>query len=441
MGRIVLTTVGSFGDLHPKIAIAVELRKRGHDIVFATHKEYQAKLEGLGFAFHRMRPDCSALSDPIEMARMMDLRKGQEYVIRHWILPSLRDTFDDLMTCATHADFIIAGEGVMAARLVAETMRIPWACTVLQPLSFLSVYDPFVLPGIPFPGKLRRFGTTANKLLIGLIKAVTKSWAAPVQQLRGELGLPPLKGNLFVDDKYSPHLVLALFSEVLARPQPDWAPGTVVTGFPFYDGSDAGAELAPKLKNFLKSGPPPIVFTLGSSAVMTPGSFFEESILAVRQLKRRAVLLVGKNPSPQNLTDEIMALDYAPYSHVFPHACAIVHQGGIGTTAQALRAGRPTLVMPYSLDQPDNAARVDRLGTSRTIPRKEYAAVRVAKELRELLERPDYAIKADKFGRIIQAEDAVGVACDAIESRLSRDGVEQPDAPIAKRAHPQVGTY
>ncbi len=95
-----------------------------------------------------------------------------------------------------------------------------------------------------------------------------------------------------------------------------------------------------------------------------------------------------------------------------------MHQGGIGTTAQALRASRPTLIMPYSHDQPDNAARIQRLGTSRTISRKQYSASRVVKELSELLENPSYSTKASEIGRIIQAEDGVGVACDAIEKQL-----------------------
>jgi rhamnosyltransferase subunit B len=112
---------------------------------------------------------------------------------------------------------------------------------------------------------------------------------------------------------------------------------------------------------------PPIIFTLGSAAVVTPGTFYQDSIESAKQLNRRAVLLIGNNPPPTNLPEEMIAVDYVPYSQILPHACAIVHQGGIGTTAQALRAGIPTLVIPYGNDQPDNAARVEHLGTSRTI--------------------------------------------------------------------------
>ncbi|MBD1841849.1 glycosyltransferase family 1 protein [Cyanobacteria bacterium FACHB-63] len=418
MSRIVLTTIGSFGDLHPKIAIALELRKRGHDVVFATHKEYQNKIEALGFEFHRMRPDNTALDDPQEMARMMDLKTGTEYVIKNWVCANLRETYSDLMDGAKDANFMVAGEGVVAARLVAEKLEIPWAFAVLQPASFLSVYDPSVLPILPFLAKLRGLGSLANRGIIRLSKVLSKSWAEPIHQLRRELGLPPLAGSPFIDDKYSPYLVLALFSSVFAKPQPDWAKNTVLTGFAFYDGNEGETELAPKLQQFLDRGDPPIVFTLGSAAVMAPGRFYQESVQAVKQLNRRAVLLMGKNTPPEDLPENIFAMSYVPYSQIFPRACAIVHQGGIGTTAQALRAGRPALVMPCSHDQPDNAARVERLGTSRIIPRKQYSAEQVVKQLRELLGSPDYAAKAAEIGGIIRAEDGVGLACDSIEKQL-----------------------
>ncbi|OLP18579.1 glycosyl transferase [Leptolyngbya sp. 'hensonii'] len=418
MSRIVLTTIGSFGDLHPKIAIALELRKRGHDVVFATHKEYQDKIEALGFEFHRMRPDNTALNDPQEMARMMDLKTGTEYVIKNWVCANLRETYIDLMDSAKDADFIITGEGVVAARLVAEKLEIPWAFAVLQPASFLSVYDPSVLPILPFLAKLRGLGSLANRGIIQLSKVLSKSWAEPIHQLRHEIGLPPLTGNPFIDDKYSPYLVLALFSSVFAKPQPDWAENTVLTGFAFYDGNEGKTELALELQQFLDRGDPPIVFTLGSAAVMAPGRFYQESVEAATQLNRRAVLLMGKNVPPNVLPESVFTTSYVPYSQIFPRACAIVHQGGIGTTAQALRAGRPTLVMPYSHDQPDNAARVERLGTSRTIPRKQYTAEQVAKQLRQLLENPSYAAKASEIGGIIRAENGVDVAYDAIEKQL-----------------------
>jgi rhamnosyltransferase subunit B len=417
MSRIVLTTIGSLGDLHPMIAMGLELRDRGHEIVFATLKDYQAKIESLGFEFHSLRPDHISPEDPEMMALMMDLQKGTERIVCDYIFANIRETYTDLMVAARDADFIVTVELVYATRLVVEKLNIPWALSVLAPISFFSPYDPPVLPNLLILAKLRRFGRGVNQGVVNLAKFITHSWSEPLHQLRQELGLARI-GNPMFEDKFSPYLNLALFSSTFASAQPDWAAKTVMTGFPFYDGQQQSAELTSELQDFLDSGEPPIVFTLGSAAVLSPGDFYTQSIQAAQQLNLRAVLLMGKNSPPVDLPTGMVAFDYAPYSKVFPRACAIVHQGGIGTTAQALRSGHPTLVVPYSHDQPDNAARLERLGTSRTIPRKHYTATRAIKELRALLDHSRYAAKAAEIGRIIQMEDGVRIACDEVEKKL-----------------------
>src|SRR5262249_35745081 len=157
---------------------------------------------------------------------------------------------------------------------------------------------------------------------------------------------------------------LAMFSPVIGPPQADWPPKTTQTGFPFYEGD---GELPPEVAAFLDAGDPPIVFTLGSSAVGAPGVFYDESVGAVRRLGGRAVLLVGRHadrPVTEALPGSILVVDYAPHAPLFRRARAIVHHGGIGTTAQALRAGRPMLVVPHAHDQQDNARRVARLGVA-----------------------------------------------------------------------------
>jgi len=154
---------------------------------------------------------------------------------------------------------------------------------------------------------------------------------------------------------------------------------------------------------------------------MDAGNFYEQSIAAAERLGRRAVLLIG--PDPRNkprrpLPPQMAAFEYAPYSELFPRASAIVHQGGVGTTAQAMRSGRPMLVIPFAHDQPDNATRVVRLGIARTISRGRYNAGHAAHELRLLLENAAYAKRATEVGAQIRREDGVKAACDAIEAVL-----------------------
>jgi len=405
------------------IAIGFELRRRGHTVRFCTSETYRVKLESLGFEFDAMRPD--ATPENPAMAHMikeiMDPRKGTERLIQGLIGTTVRETYEDLLRAVTGPpamDLVVSGELVYPAPLIAEKLNLHWASYITAPMSFFSAHDPPVLP--PFPRLapiLRRAGPAVNRAVIGVIKIVTRPWSKRIRGLRTELGLPPGKDPIY-EGKFSPQLVMAIFSTVLAVPQPDWPRNTVITGFPFYDGESAQVPLPHLLAKFLEAGDPPVVFTLGSSAVHDPGNFYEESAEAARLLKRRAILLMGRNPLPTRLPDGVIALEYVRFSDLFPRAAAVVHQGGVGTTGQTLRAGRSMLVMPYNFDQPDNAARIARLGAGKVIPRGQYRARLVAQQLRELLDNPNYAQNSAEISRRIAKERGAESACDALERLL-----------------------
>ena len=148
--------------------------------------------------------------------------------------------------------------------------------------------------------------------------------------------------------------------------------------------------------------------------------FYLDSIEAARALGRRALLLIGhsRNMPATPLPDGVAASEYAPYSEVLPRACAIVHQGGVGTTGQALRAGKPVLILPHAHDQFDNAARVARLGCGRVLPRPRYNAKTAARELRMLLDEQSYSDCAAEVGRVVSEEHGASVAVDEIEKVL-----------------------
>src|SRR5262249_36382125 len=183
---------------------------------------------------------------------------------------------------------------------------------------------------------------------------------------------------------------------------------TAQAGFVFYD--PPGEVPHEPLAGFLDSGSPPITFTLGSTAVMNAGGFFQESRAAARSVGRRALLLMGKNALPATAPRELLALEYAPHSGVFARSACVVHHGGVGTTAQALRAGVPQLVMPYAFAQPDNAARVPRLGVAVSMNRRHYKAATAARDLDRLLSTPVYAERAREAGRCVSNENGTAVA-------------------------------
>ena len=422
--RIVLSTFGSFGDIHPYIAIALELKARGHSVVIATSEVYREKMDALGLDLHPVRPDVPSYDQPEELSKLaadlMEARGGTEKVIELFT-PHLPEIYEDLDAAVKDADLLLTHPLPLVGPIVAQKRGLPWVSSVLAPISFFSAYDPPVLPQMPALYHLIRLSPVFGRILYGIAARRMEKMMEPVYRLRAELGLPRGAPPLLAG-QHSPTLVLALFSSVLAKPQADWPRNTRVTGFPFYDRRDffGENETHPELMRFLSEGPPPIVFTLGSSAFWVAKDFYRDSITAAQALGQRALLLIGheRNMPKEQLPDGVAAFEYAPFGEVLPRALAIVHQGGVGTTGQALRAGRPVLVVPHAHDQFDNAARVVRLGCGRMIARPRYNARTATRELGALLGRRDYFTKAAEVGRQVQNENGASAAADAIEAVL-----------------------
>ena len=419
-GRIVLTTLGSLGDHYPYMAVALGLKARGHHVVIATTRRHRQRIEERGIGFCAVRPDGPDLdADGESMRLIMDQRKGSEYIVRKIVMPALRESYADILAAAEGADLLVSHVLTYATRLVAEKLGIPWASAFLQPLGFFSAYDPPVLPQIPAMQRLRFLGPGFHRRLFGLARWSCRSWVDGWHALRNDVGLSPTADNPLFEGGYSPLLVLGMFSPLFCGKAPDWPGQTIVSGFPFLD-EPRGSRMSEELDRFLDAGPAPLVFTLGSSGLLSAGDFYQHSAAAAGLLGRRAILITGKVPAnrPASPPDGVIALEYAPFSQLFPRAAAIVHAGGVGTIALVIRAGRPMLVMPCAHDQFDNAARVTRLGIARTISRRRYVTNRVAAELRQLLETPVYSQRAAQLGERLRQEDGVGAACDALEKLL-----------------------
>ena len=427
MSRIVVTTWGSLGDLHPYLAIALGLHARGHEVIVATNPCYEKKIECLGLGFRPVRPDNDWLLDAEKVRRFSHPRFGLLRVGRELLMATLRESYEDTLAASENADLLVAMLGTYATRLVAEKRGIPWVSAMHIPLGFFSAHDPPILEASPFLSrKLRFLGPVFWGPLLGLGKRASRMIARPWYRLRAEIGLPPAtEGNPLVDG-HSSLLVLALFSRLLADKQPDWPPQTIVTGLPVYDRDD-GCGLSASLERFLDEGPPPIVFTLGSIVSMNAGAFYEHSAASASMIGRRAVLVYGEGNRERlpSLTAEMIAVEYAPFSQLFPRAAAIVHHGGVGTTGIAMRSGRPMLVVPFAWDQPDNADRVSRMGIARTIPKRRYTPKRAAAALRRLLDDPTYSQRASQVAKQMQEEQGVGTACDALERLLRQHTREE----------------
>jgi UDP:flavonoid glycosyltransferase YjiC (YdhE family) len=441
MARIVLNTFGSLGDLHPYLALAIELKRRGHQPVVATHGLYRARVEALGLEFAPVRPHGEDWDEPQGIIReAMDAKRGSEVVLRKLVLPYLRESRDDLLSAARGADLIVDHVLAFTSPLVAEALHLPRVSTTLQPLAMFSRFDPPLNPAAPWLASLRGFGPTAWGLLWWLARLATRGWFRELDAIRREMSLPASARHPMFDAA-SPDLHLVLFSRELAEPQPDWPASAVQTGFPVHDRGEAGERLPLALDVFLRQGAPPIVFTLGSSAIYAADNFYVAAAEAARALGRRAVLMTGDdalNPVPgvppvahAPAGTPVVTVPYAPHSEVMPRAAVNVHQGGVGTTAQAMLAGRPMLVVPFSHDQPDNADRLRRRGVARVLERSRVSAGAFTRELAALLADEPLAARAQAMAVRMRQEPGAAGAADAIEALLVRSGRVSPVATSA----------
>ena len=395
--RILIATFGSRGDVDPMIAVGVGLKRRGHRVTIATSAMYAQLVESYELSFAAVRPNLAEMM--INSRELLDPELGTEYLIREMALPFLDESHADLLAAARGADLLLTHMLTFAGPIVGEQLGLPWVSTILAPM-WLAPVD-------------------------AQTRATRRTWVRPVDRLRSRLGFADVGHPLF-EGQHAPELGLALFSEAVAAPEPSWPAGLRATGFCLLD--QPSPQMPLELARFLESGPPPIVFTLGSLAIWDPGRFYAEAARAATALGRRAVLLTGRRenlPPRELLSESVVAFEYAPYGPVFARAAAVVHQGGIGTTSNVLRVGKPMIIVPFAHDQGDNAARVAALGVGRVLQRDEFEAGRVAAELQGLLGDAETGARAAALGQRIGAEDGIATACELLEARL-RDRARVP---------------
>lgn len=422
--RVVISTFGSLGDVFPYIAVAKEMIDRGVHVSIATTRDHHDALARHGVQAievgKHLKPEFEA--NPELIRKVMDQSTGSQYVLQELVMKPLRENYEQLLAATEGVDLIVTHTLAYHALLVARTRKIPFVSTILSPLNFWSKYDPPAMDKILWLPRMHRiWGATISGVIMKQMAQHVYSWGDPYRDVQQALGMEVDRRNVFFEGQFSPIKNLGLFSPVFGPRQPDWPPNAVATGFPFLDqDNDIPEDVRDKVRDFLQAGEPPVVFTLGSSAVWDAGNFYRDSIEAVNQCRLRAVLLIGKDIQgnvPKELPENIIAVEYLPHALIFRHARAIVHQGGVGTTAQALRSGNPQLVVPYSHDQFDNAARVKRLGCGLWMQKKKYNANTSCASLRRLCSG-EFRHRSEEIGKMIDAENGAANAAEEIISAL-----------------------
>ena len=409
--RILLATIGSSGDVHPVIGLGRALKARGHQVTVVTNDLFseQIRANGLEFVPLGTRAEAESLmSDP----RLWHPIKGFGLIAEGAILPNIRRLYEIIAERRGPSTVVAATTLCLGARVAEEKLAVPTASIHLQPGVFRSMVDNGRLGPFDFgPGMPRAI----KRMLFGYIDAVyvDRVIAPRLNAFRATLGLPAVRG-IFRDYIHSPRLVLGLFPDWFAAPQVDWPRTTHLTGYVLHD-SGGEAQAHAEADDFLASGTPPLLVTPGSAA-MDRSRFFLETVKACRRAGVRA-MLVTNHPGqlPVSLPAGIRAFAYLPFSRVLPRCAALVYHGGIGSLAQAVRAGVPHLVVPNAHDQPDNGQRIERLGLGFSINPGRYRERRAVRAIGDLLTSTAIRQRCREFAPRIDSEASLGRACALIE--------------------------
>ena len=411
--QVILVPVGTTGDVLPFVAIGLRLQERGHRVVVVASGSHRALLEAAGL--DRMETvgaeaDAAAFGHPNFWRPTRGLRRISERMI----IPGLRPQIAAIETRFEPGNTAIVGSTfAFGARIAAEKLHSPMVSMHLAPAAIRSLDDtPAVANIAGFP----RLPRSAKRVLYWYFDRFV---ADPVlcealNEVRREFGLAPIRRPLR-EWLHSPTRIIGLFPPWFAAPAADWPPQVRLTGFPLYDGP-VSRSLPPELVRFLLDyGEPPIVFTAGT-AQSHGEDFFRAAVDACLRLGARGVLISRSDVQlPAELPESVRAFAFAPFGELLPRAKAIVHHGGIGTAAQALRAGIAQVVVPLAYDQPDNAARLERLGVASVLTQRRLNGANLASTLGALLARPDLSSRLSDVARRFEHDSAVDDTCRLIE--------------------------
>ncbi|MFL9891551.1 glycosyltransferase [Paraburkholderia sp. RL17-381-BIF-C] len=416
MTRVIITAIGSAGDVHPLLGIGAALAARGHEIVFCTHPPFAAAATRRGFMFVPIGT-AADYADAMANPALWNPRTSFRTL---WavIAPTLRAHFDTLASLTTPDTVLVGTLWAFSARLMQELYRVPFVSVQVSPSTLLSAHAPPTHPRLTIP---RRLPLAVKAALMHSIEryALDKVCGPALNALRAELGLEPAT-RIFGQWLHSTDRVLCLFPDWFAQPQPDWPAPYRMSGFPLFNDTVACAP-DPQLDAFLAAGERPVVFTAGSTLI-DQARYARAVRDTLRESGLRGILLRPDAPVEDRAAaneassfSTLIERRYVPLQTLLPRCRALVHHGGIGTAALAYAAGIPQVVTPFAHDQFDNAQRVVASGCGVRVDGPIEART-LTRALRQVLGSPSLATQCGRVhDRLAASPDGCEAAAREIE--------------------------
>lgn len=415
--KITIATVGTRGDVQPYIALGRGLQKSGHQVQIATDSTFEGFIEasGLGFAEVKANP---------RRALQEDIRRIGSSPIRllRWIdrnfTPLARGYFIDMQEACQNSDAVLVSALAFAAMHVAQSLGIPSLATYLYPITPTRSFPSMAASSLP--EWLTGVGWI-NWMSFRLYNLAFFRMTLPViNDLRKEiLGLPSVPWSYYLNIDISDVPIIYGYSKHVIPHPADWRATQHITGYWFLD--DPEWRPPKELSQFLEAGPPPIYIGFGSMVDAEAKKTTDIVLEALKLTGQRAILHGGwSDLGSHSLPETVYKVSDVPHSWLFPRMAAIIHHGGAGTTAAALRAGIPAVIVPYFADQPFWARRIYQLGVSpKPIPRDKLSAQKLAAAILEAIQEKNIRESALQLGKHIRKEDGVTEAVQKIDHYLS----------------------
>ncbi len=409
--KILLVTLGTDGDIDPFLALGHELKARNHNVVLVSNDYFQTKAEQSGFDFVSIGSEQEYL-DVLANPDVWHRFKGFPLLVDKLILSGMHEIYQQIKYLQTPDTVVLAPCFMYGARIARDKLNIPLVTVVLQPTSLWSDDELPMLASYPWAKLLPVF--VKRNLAKGLERFYLEPLVKPeTNRIRTKLDLPAVD-QVSTHWQYSPDLILALFPKWFGPTLQSPPQHLVYTGFVSHE--NPSAEMPPSCRKFLMDGTPPIAFTAGSGHQHAK-KYFEVAVKACQKLNARGILLTKfRSNLPAQLPEFVMHCEYAPFVSLFPNCRAVVHHGGIGTTAKVLSTARPHLIVPMAYDQPDNARRLVSLGVGMQLKPRLFTPSSVAAQLQKLLLSDTVAVQCQERSRRIDTSSALAKACTAIES-------------------------
>lgn len=423
----VVVTIGSAGDIHPLLHIARALQGFGRSVTFVTHIHHADLVQRAGLPFIGIGSEADYLR-LVANPNLWDPKKAFAALMANY--RELLDQIDQaIRSVRVHGPVIALAHpfAVPAAAISRERGSITAIVAMyLAPSNMRSCHDPLTIGPTAVPAWVPMSWRRA------LWRFVEKGWIDPaavshINAAREPHRLPPVR-SLLTHIADAPDLSVTLFPPWFAPAVPDWPRPLIEGDFPLFDAA-AKDGFSAELSAFLAAGDKPVVFTPGTANIHA-ADFFARALAAVDSLGRRAIFLTRERAQvPAQLPPSVLWQPYVPLSALLPRAAALVHHGGIGTTAEALRAGIPQLVTPFAWDQFDNGARVTALGAGVVMPAARLRPRKLARRLEALLTSDAVGARCAHLAARFTAAHDPAALCREIE-RLVLAGQPSPTIPV-----------